>query len=137
MEDSKKKLVSVVIIVVCLVTAAVITYFTRPIRDFPIKGDVWLLCRNCQAAWQMGKKDYFKYLAEHQDPATMLPPGVLCAACGKETGFRAEKCEKCGLIFERSSVAHDFADRCPSCGYSSTEARRKESRKGLKESTDG
>ena len=128
MQESKKKLIRVVTIVVCLGTAAIITYFNVRIKPPQVQGDVWLLCRNCRASWQMSKDDYFKYSKEHQDPNSMLAPGVVCSGCGKDSAYRAEKCGKCGLIFERSSVAHDFADRCPKCGHSSLEAKRKVAR---------
>jgi len=90
----------------------------------------WVKCSNsdCEHGWQMDRTDYFVYLKEHQDPASMEPPAIVCPECGKESGFRAEKCDKCGLVFKRGSVPHDFADRCPSCSFSETEDRRRRAR---------
>jgi predicted Zn finger-like uncharacterized protein len=90
----------------------------------------WIKCRNpeCENEWQMDKKDYFLYLRESQDPMSMMAPAIVCSSCGKGSGYRAEKCEKCKLVFERGSVPNDFADRCPECSFSKTEERRKEAR---------
>jgi hypothetical protein len=84
----------------------------------------------------MGMREYYEYLAKHQNPLSMEQPGVLCGGCGEEGGYRAEKCGKCGLIFGRGSVAHDFADRCPECGFSGAEESRKDARRA-REANDG
>lgn len=137
---NKKKRIQVAIIVVCLsATIMVIAYHLTggPIGDTWEKGDVWLLlCRKCRESWQMRRRDYFKYLAKHEDPNLLLPPGVVCPDCGEDGGYRAEKCGKCELIFIRGTAQNDFADRCPECGYSKTERLRKEARKQVGKSTD-
>lgn len=86
----------------------------------------WIKCCNpdCEHEWQMDMKDYWVYMKENQDPMSMAPPAIACPDCGEKSGYRAEKCEKCGLIFERRSVHMDFSDRCPGCGYSRSEAMR-------------
>jgi hypothetical protein len=90
----------------------------------------WVMCTNpdCGHKWQMDRKDYFIYLREHQDPMVFAPPGIVCPKCGEASGYRGVKCEKCGAMFLRGTVAHDYADRCPECGHSETEALRKEAR---------
>lgn len=90
----------------------------------------WVKCTNsdCEHEWQMDRGDYFGYLEEHQDPTSMAAPAIVCPECGKESGFRAEKCNKCGLVFKRGSVPHDFADKCPSCSFSELEDRRRRAR---------
>jgi predicted RNA-binding Zn-ribbon protein involved in translation (DUF1610 family) len=100
------------------------------IEDIPSSDMVWVKCLdpNCGAEYQMRKRDYFQYLVNHQDPMSIMAPAIVCNKCGKETVYRAEKCAKCGLVFRRSSIPHDFADRCPECGYSSTEDMRKKAR---------
>ena len=136
MEDSKKKPIMIGVVVVCLVLAGIITYATRSGSggglDTIKRGQemFWLKCRNpdCENEWQMDMKDYFMYMKEHQDPMSMAPPAHVCPKCGEESGYRAAKCEKCGLIFERNSVPNDFADRCPECGHSATEEARKKAR---------
>ena len=104
------------------------------IGDFPGAVPVvlyWVMCTNpdCEHKWQMDRKDYIMYLKENQDPMSMMAPAIVCPSCGEEGGYRAEKCEKCGLIFIRGSVPQDFADRCPECSHSKTEKLRKETRK--------
>ena len=137
MEENTKKVVLGVVIVACIIAAGIITYATRSgsgggIEDVQRGTLVWLKCTNadCEHTWQMDQRDYFEYLQEHRDPMAMSAPGVLCPECGQESGYHAEKCEKCGIIFLRASVPHDFADRCPECGYSKTEEARKAARSG-------
>ncbi|MHC4911475.1 MAG: hypothetical protein ACYTE5_00525 [Planctomycetota bacterium] len=132
MEARKKNRIMISIIVVCFATVGVMAYsrFSKRKPDWksiPAHQKVWLLCSECESPWQMGTRAYFEYLAEHQNPLSMEPPGVLCGGCGEEGGYRAEKCGKCGLIFRRGLVPHDFADRCPKCGFSGTEESRRES----------
>ncbi len=90
----------------------------------------WVKCTNpeCEHEWQMDRKDYFMYLRDHQDPMVLAAPAIACPKCSEASGYRSEKCEKCGTMFLRGSVAHDFADRCPECGHSRTEVLRREAR---------
>jgi ribosomal protein L40E len=74
----------------------------------------------------MDKRDYYEYIKEHQDAHAMAITAVVCPKCGEESGYRAEKCEKCGLVFERGTIPHDFTDRCPKCSYSKEESLSKE-----------
>jgi ribosomal protein L40E len=135
MEEGKKKIIKIVVVVACLVAAGIITYATRSGSssssgiDSIERGEmIWLKCRNpkCENEWQLDKKDYLVYLKEHTTPGMMTAPPVVCPKCSEESGYRAEKCEKCGLVFERGTVPHDFADRCPKCGYSKAESLHKE-----------
>ena len=100
------------------------------IEEIPSGEMVWVKCLdpNCGAEYQMRKRDYFQYLVNHQDPMSIMAPAIVCNRCGNESVYRAEKCAKCGLVFRRSSIPHDFADRCPECGFSSTEDMRKKAR---------
>ncbi len=100
------------------------------IEEIPSSDMVWVKCLdlNCGAEYQMRKRDYFQYLVNHQDPMSIMAPAIICNKCGSESVYRAEKCAKCGLVFRRSSIPHDFADRCPECGYSTTEDMRKKAR---------
>jgi hypothetical protein len=95
----------------------------------------WVKCvdAKCGHMWQMDRKDYFQYLREHQDPMSLAAPAIVCPKCSKESGYRAEKCENCGLVFVRGGIPHDFADRCPQCGRSKTEDDRKASREAERE----
>ncbi len=135
MEDSKKKPIMIAVIVACLVLAGIITYATRSKEEGGIaaikRGKMtWLKCRNpdCGHEYQMDLKDYFIYMKEHQDPMSLTAPEIVCPECGEESVYRAEKCEKCGLIFEMGTIPNDFADKCPECKYSKIEESRKKAR---------
>ena len=136
MEESKKKPIMIAVIVMCLALAGAITYITNTRSSGTVeslkRGQLtWLKCRNpdCGYEYQMDLKDYFIYVRDHQEPMSLTAPAIVCPKCGEKSVYKAEKCEKCGLVFELGSVPPpDFADRCPECGYSKTEAKRKESR---------
>jgi ribosomal protein L40E len=132
MEEGKKKLIMVVIIVASIIAAVVITLATRSGGGEggldTIKGGqmIWLKCRSpkCENTWQMDRKAYYEYIEKNR--MGMVVPGVPCPKCNEKDGYRAEKCGKCGNIFERV-VTNDFADRCPKCNYSAMEELRKQS----------
>ena len=133
MEEGKKKAIMIGIIVACLALVALITLGRRGgggggIADISPEEMMWVKCNNpnCKAEYEMGKQAYFKYVEEHMDPMAMVAPPVVCEECGKESVFRAEKCQNadCAIVFFRGSVPNDFADRCPECGRSETEESR-------------
>ncbi len=107
---------------------------SRGINSISPEETIWVKCQNpdCKAAYQMGKRAYFKYIEEHADPMSSSAPALVCKKCGKESIYRAEKCGNldCGIVFLRGSVPNDFADRCPECGNSKTEKIRKRRREG-------
>jgi hypothetical protein len=153
----QKKAVMIVIIIVCLALAVAIAYKKEAdykketsgptgIETIDPNDMIWVKCANkeCEAESMMGKKAYFKYLQDHPptpaqfitmmtDPNQMSIPGLPCEQCDQEKIYRAEKCEKCDLIFIRGSVRHDFADRCTACDYSKTEELRRQARKAQKQ----
>lgn len=104
----------------------------RPVDD---SDAMWVKCKikDCTAAYQISKKYYYRYLKKNQDPMSMKPANLVCKKCGKESIYRAEKCDKCGLVFKRGSVPHDFADRCPTCKYSETEEKRRRAREAKRQ----
>lgn len=122
--------------IVAILLSIVITFSTRTKSPGTLetiqRGEemYWIKCRNseCKNEWQMDKKDFFVYLRENQDPMSMMAPPIVCPSCGEGSGYRAERCEKCEIIFERGSVPNDFADRCPECRFSKVEKLRKEYR---------
>ena len=134
MEDSKKKKTMIIIVVACIALAGVITFMTQSGRDSGLKaleGQIqWVKCANpdCSAAYEMDKKEFHEYLRDHINPANpMATPPLPCKECGKESIYKAVKCEKCGDIFFDGTVgANDYSDRCPKCGHSNNEELRKQ-----------
>jgi hypothetical protein len=127
MDEGKKKILLAVIIVACIAVAGIVTIVTQ--RDTtgidsikPGAESVWLKCRDakCENTWQMDKRAYFDYLEKHRMGTQRTP--IPCPKCNGETGYRAEKCEKCGVIFERGSVPDAVDDKCPKCGFSKLES---------------
>jgi general secretion pathway protein G len=89
---------------------------------------VWIKCRSCNQAYEMGEKDYFEALREKSKSsatAMMFTPPLTCQKCGKNSAFKAEKCPNCGEIFFTNSVPNDLSDRCPKCKHSAIEDARK------------
>jgi hypothetical protein len=107
---------------------------SRGINSISPEETIWVKCQNpdCKAAYQMGKRAYFKYIEEHADPMATTAPPVVCEKCGEQSVFRAEKCMNtdCGHVFLRGTVPNDFVDRCPKCGRSEIEEIRKRRREG-------
>ena len=132
--------VYIAVIVVSVALAGFIFHLTHSTSPGGIeslrRGElIWVKCNNpdCDEAYQIDKKDYFLQIEERIRIHTMplQTPPLVCEKCGKESVFRAEKCEKCGKIFFSGAVPNDFSDRCPDCGYSKTEAIR-EARKATR-----
>ena len=125
-------MVKIGIIIVCLVLASAIIYWTwggsgSSIDDISDDDMTWVKCLNksCNAEYEMGKKAYFKFM-ENVNP--MAPPQALtCEKCGEPSVYRALKCQNpaCGIVFRMNSVPNDHADRCPKCMKSATEESRK------------
>lgn len=136
----KKKPIMVGIIVVCFVLAIAISFMFRSSTEEEILKDIdptemiWVKCRNpnCGAVYEISKKEHAIFARENRSPDTGAVSGMPCNECGDETVYRIEKCEKCGTAFERGTVPEDFSDRCPECGYSAEETKRKESRRRLR-----
>ena len=136
----KKKPIMIGIIVLCFVLAVAITIMTRSSGEEGILEAIdpglmiWVKCRNpdCGAVYEISLKEHAIFIRENRDPETGATPGMVCKECGDETVYRIEKCPKCGAAFERGSVPEDFSDRCPECGYSAEETKRKESRRRLR-----
>jgi len=139
MEDSKKKPVMIGIVVACLVLAAVITYMSQSESSTGIESIdpgrmTWLKCTNpdCGAEYEVSLRSYLTFVEENIQG--MSAPPMVCEQCGEESVYRAVKCEKCGLVFLRDSVPNDFSDRCPECGFSKIEDKRKQRRQSREQS---
>jgi hypothetical protein len=130
-----KNTIYVVVIVLCLILAIVVFLMTRSgssgsLRNMKRGEEMyWVKCNNpkCGEVYQIDKKDYFEQVRERMEisPLSQQTPPLICEKCGEPSVYRAEKCEKCGAIFFYGA-SKDFPDRCTECGYSKTEAIRKE-----------
>jgi hypothetical protein len=126
MDEGKKKILMTVIIMACIALAVIITIATQSggsgIDSVDKSAMIWLKCRNpkCENTWQMNKREYYEYAEKHRKG--MQVPPIPCPKCGEDTGYWAEKCEKCGNIFERGSVPNEIVDKCPKCGFSKLES---------------
>jgi DNA-directed RNA polymerase subunit RPC12/RpoP len=135
MDESKKKPILIGVIVGCLVLAGAITFFTRSGGGGGIPNEfadryTWMTCRNpdCGNSWEMNLKEYYEMVEQFriENPGVMEnPAAAACPKCSEPSGYAAVKCEKCGLIFEKNSVPRTFEDKCPDCGHSAIEERRK------------
>ena len=133
MEDSKKKPIMIGVIAVCLIVAALVTFARRGgssgIEGLSDDKMTWVKCNNpsCKAEYQMSEKEYFKGQQERINPLARTTPALTCEKCGKDSLYRAEKCENpaCGAVFFLNSFPNDFPDRCPECKQSKTEEIRR------------
>jgi len=130
MEEGKKKSVMIAVIIACIAAAGVITYVSSSGSGGGIetikRGELmWVKCGNsdCGEEYQIDKRDYFEYIKEHQ--VGLVRPPMVCEKCTEDSVFRAEKCNKCGVVFFYEAVAGDLPDRCTECGYSQIEEDRK------------
>jgi phage FluMu protein Com len=128
-----KNAIYAAVIVVCILVAVLVFVKTRGggaagTESIDESEMIWVKCRQCGAAYEMSKKKYYEELEEkaRANPTPMMiTPLLTCQKCGKDGIQKAHKCEKCGEIFFENSVPNDFADRCPKCKHSETEAIRK------------
>ena len=127
-----KNLIYAIVIVLCIALAILIFVKTQSGGSGGIdsikRGEemYWVKCNNpsCNAEYEIDKKDYFEQIEEKQraNPLSMVTPPLTCKKCGKDSVYRAEKCEKCGTVFFYGANPDDFPDRCPKCGHSKREA---------------
>jgi len=141
MEDSMKKPIMIVVIVVCLGVAGLVLFSgggsDGGVGSIP-EGDVmWVKCNNkaCNAEYEMSKREYYKELEANVNPNPMAtgPTPITCKECGKKSLFAAVKCQNpdCGVVFiEGSAGPDDYSDRCPKCGQSAVEERMKRRQAG-------
>lgn len=119
------------IIVVCLIVAGIVIFAggsddSGGIDNLSNENQKWVMCRACNASYQMGEKEFYEQLrkkaVEIANP--MIQPRLTCQKCGKDAVMEAVKCDKCGEVFFKGTVPNDFPDRCPKCKYSAQEAKR-------------
>jgi predicted Zn-ribbon and HTH transcriptional regulator len=128
-----KNTIYAAVIAVCILVAVVVFVKTRSSGSAGIDSisnaeQVWVKCRGCNAAYEMGKKQYYKEISEKaagSATALMVTPPLTCQKCGKNMVALAEKCPNCNEIFFAGTVPNDFQDRCPKCKHSKIEDSRK------------
>jgi PHP family Zn ribbon phosphoesterase len=127
-----KNKIAIILAVCGLILAGAITFAMRSnvYSSIPeLKGHIILLkCSdpNCAFVSEMPAREYYVSVVQEQKRTnSMTNSGLTCKKCGKNTAFRAIKCEKCGNIFFFDSAKFgDFTDRCPKCGFSKKEQDR-------------
>ena len=128
-----KNVILVGVIIVCLAGAAFI--FLRGggggTSQIPEGETILTLCMACKNVQEMDKKEYYDNIREKQVELAkagnpMAKAYLTCEQCGKDAVTEAMKCEQCGKVFRKGAVQGDYADKCPECKYSPTEARYKE-----------
>lgn len=82
-----------------------------------------MLCTNpqCKAEYEVTLDEVRRASAE----MGAMEGGLLCPKCGKKSTQIAEKCPYCEHVFIPHPRPSDFRDRCPKCGKSPMEERRK------------
>ena len=125
-----KKQIMIGVAVVCIIAAGAVTFFNSSgggstgVNAIDPSEMLWVKCNKCKAEYQMPKKEYYVYLQENMTGST--PPPLPCKECGEKGVYRAVKCESCGNVFYYgASGPNAFPDKCPKCGFSKTEERRK------------
>ena len=115
-----EKKVSYMLIISCLILATGIfllsTKKSGGLDSLDASEKLWMICvdKGCNATFEVNKVEYFKWIRENR-VGLYIPPKV-CEKCGKESAFRAIKCDKCDFVFAFTST-----DRCPKCNYSKIE----------------
>ncbi len=131
-----KNIIYIIVIVVCVVFAAVIAYKyifssgSGGINDIPEGDATWVKCNNpaCKAEYEMSRRDYYKALEANMNPNPMAAPTALsCKECNKPSLYGAVKCQNpdCGIVFIEGIAGPGQSDRCPDCGQSAIEESRK------------
>jgi ribosomal protein L37AE/L43A len=134
MDGSRKKTLSLCIVIFCLIVSGVILWATNSGGDSGIEsyqGEMlWLKCNNpqCRSSYQIDKSEYFR-LVQHKQvnmPISTTTPPLKCKDCGKDSVYRAVKCPNCGeMFFHGASGPGYFPDMCPKCKFSQKEEDRK------------
>lgn len=123
MDEDRRKVVMIVIIVLCLGLAVGITFWNRRGRpgQTTASENVTLMCTDCGNVFEMNGAE-FRAIMREADPGTTTM--FVCPKCGKRAAVRAEKCPKCGKVFIPDTRA-EYPDKCPECGYSRLEELEK------------
>ncbi len=131
MDEDKKKVFMIVLILVLFAVAGAIFWLTSGGRSGGVAAgstETWMKCNDagCGHEFQITYADYNKFLQEQKiPPGLMASPPMKCPKCSKDSCYIAEKCGKCGKIFFRGTApGAKYPDTCPGCGYSEMQERR-------------
>ena len=125
MDEAKKKPVMIGIIVVCLVAAVGISYFTRDNTTNPkgANNPRPFICTNCGADFELTPEEV-KEEVMALGPAARMMQVFDCPECSEKAAVPAYRCAKCEIVFAPSEAEDArYTDRCPECGYSAFEER--------------
>ena len=129
-----KKRIILIALACCLLLVAGIIWVARSekLSGIPdLKGEItWVKCNNpdCGISYEMPLRDYYRLVDTQQRKTGGR--NIVCEKCGKESLFKAVKCEKCqAVFFYVFGNAEDYADRCPECGFSKSEDERKKAQR--------
>jgi len=121
-----KKKILLIALACCLLLVVGIIWVTSSenLTGIPdLKGEMtWVKCSNpdCGISYEMPLRDYYQLVDKKQKEAGGM--NIVCKKCGKESLFKAVKCEKCQVVFFYVfGSVEDYADRCPECGFSKLE----------------
>ena len=120
----------IALVVVLLISTALVVYFTKGRGkgdDAVFKEEQAMLCVNpqCKGVFTLTLGEIHQETAKIDAMQSLGPPAFTCQHCNQKTAYMAEKCPFCETVFFPNSQAHDFHDRCPKCGKSETEEKRK------------
>lgn len=131
MNEKRKKIIMIIVIILCLSLAGTVAVLSSKTSDKlrDVRGELtWLKCsnKNCLYEYEMDKAQYYQFLEDNKkaDNPFYTPP-LICPKCSEQSCYKAFKCDQCGKVSFENSVPNDFADRCPHCGHSRTEAKIK------------
>lgn len=119
-----RKNIAAAAIIIVSISAALIIFISTGNSDSGIKGyegqSILLKCSApaCGFVQEMSKTEYFQTI---KDKYNNEEKPFKCTKCGGSS-LRALKCEKCGEVFVRGAIRNDYADRCPKCRFSPSEA---------------
>ena len=130
MQENKKKLFMIGVIVVSLTLSGIVFLSVRDkshgIESIGADERLLVKCSNpdCDTDYEMSKRDYFEFLKENMSPLSAATPPLACEQCGEESIYRAVRCEDCEVVFFYGEIQGDFKDRCPECDFSKIESLR-------------
>ncbi|MHC4757686.1 MAG: hypothetical protein ACYTE8_03425 [Planctomycetota bacterium] len=126
------------LIVLCLVLAVVAYIYLLPEEGSGIEDlagiPIWVKCNNpdCNAEFETDEAEFRAMIGEEKKKNPLFPgsPPVACKQCSQMSLLEAVKCPKaeCGAVFFYGELGpREFRDKCPKCGYSATQEKRKKS----------